>query len=214
MVSTAHALAKQANSDWQGFCKGKFFKKNDLLVGEVWNHSKTHFCLRLRAEYQPCGGLKQCTEAGDLPQVILEINMCSVRCRSLIEDASMLDVSLYLNLIIYLFVYWGVYWIMIICSLSLGMHSHPSSNQDGLGLKVPTQHFTLNKAMCWQENSIPRTKVSSNYLEPVCPLFWGLNPPKEGPNSIQNKDRLGSRYIYIYVYELFLTHKACQIICS
>ena len=21
----------------------------------------------------------------------------------------------------------------------------------------------------------------SKYLEPVCPLFWGLNPPKEGP---------------------------------
>ena len=25
------------------------------------------------------------------------------------------------------------------------------------------------------------------YLEPVCPLFWGLNPPKGGRNSNQNK---------------------------
>ena len=24
-------------------------------------------------------------------------------------------------------------------------------------------------------------------LEPVCPLFWGFNPPKEGRNSNQNK---------------------------
>ncbi len=34
------------------------------------------------------------------------------------------------------------------------------------------------------------------YLEPVCPLFWELNPPKEGRNSNQNKGpHLGSRYI-------------------
>ena len=36
------------------------------------------------------------------------------------------------------------------------------------------------------------------YLEPVCPLFWGLNPPKQGPNFKQNKGpHLGSRYILL-----------------
>ena len=35
------------------------------------------------------------------------------------------------------------------------------------------------------------------YLEPVCPLFWWLNPPKQGLNSNQNKGpHLGSRYVY------------------
>ena len=32
------------------------------------------------------------------------------------------------------------------------------------------------------------------YLEPVCPLFWWLNPSKQGLNSNQNKGHLGSRY--------------------
>ena len=34
------------------------------------------------------------------------------------------------------------------------------------------------------------------YLEPVCPLFWGLNPPKRRP-KLQSKQpgHLGSRYI-------------------
>ena len=31
-------------------------------------------------------------------------------------------------------------------------------------------------------------------------LFWGWYPRKEGPNSIQNNDHLGSRYVYIYIY--------------
>ena len=43
------------------------------------------------------------------------------------------------------------------------------------------------------------------YLEPVCPLFWELNPPKEGRNSNQNKGHLGSRYIYIFVYFMFVS---------
>ena len=30
-------------------------------------------------------------------------------------------------------------------------------------------------------------------------LFSRSNPPKQGPNSNQNKGHLGSRYIYIYV---------------
>ena len=40
------------------------------------------------------------------------------------------------------------------------------------------------------------------YLEPVCPLFWGLNPPKQGLFK-QNKGHLGSRYIYIWEYMVF-----------
>ena len=38
------------------------------------------------------------------------------------------------------------------------------------------------------------------YLEPVCPLFLKINPLKQGRISNQNKDHLGSRYIYIYIY--------------
>ena len=35
------------------------------------------------------------------------------------------------------------------------------------------------------------------YLEPVCPVFLGFNPPKQGPNSNKNKGpHLGSRYIH------------------
>ena len=34
-------------------------------------------------------------------------------------------------------------------------------------------------------------------LELVCPLFWGLNPPKQGPNFKQNKGHLGSRNIIV-----------------
>ena len=37
------------------------------------------------------------------------------------------------------------------------------------------------------------------YLEPVCPLFWGFNPPKEVPKSNQNKSNFGSKRIYIYI---------------
>ena len=38
-------------------------------------------------------------------------------------------------------------------------------------------------------------------LEPICPLVWGLNPPKEGL-CIQNKSHLhtGSRCIYIHCH--------------
>ena len=31
------------------------------------------------------------------------------------------------------------------------------------------------------------------YLEPKCPLFLKVNPPKQGLNSNQNKGHLGSR---------------------
>ena len=33
------------------------------------------------------------------------------------------------------------------------------------------------------------------YLETVCPLFWGLNPPKEGPFHSKQGLFLGSRSI-------------------
>ena len=36
------------------------------------------------------------------------------------------------------------------------------------------------------------------YLEPVCPLFWGLNPNKVFSN--QNRGHLSSVCIYIYMY--------------
>ena len=32
------------------------------------------------------------------------------------------------------------------------------------------------------------------YLEPVCPLFLQMTPPKQGRNSHQNRGHLGSRY--------------------
>jgi len=34
-------------------------------------------------------------------------------------------------------------------------------------------------------------------LEPVCPLFWGFNPPKQGFSN-QNRGHLDSRYLHIY----------------
>ena len=42
------------------------------------------------------------------------------------------------------------------------------------------------------------------YLEPVCPLFWGLNPPKEGRNFNENKGHVGSRYKIYGNFEGFL----------
>ena len=34
-----------------------------------------------------------------------------------------------------------------------------------------------------------------------CSLLWGLNPPKQGPTSNQNKGpHLGSRYVCLYIY--------------
>ena len=48
------------------------------------------------------------------------------------------------------------------------------------------------------------------YLEPVCPLFWGLNPPKQGPNFKQNKGpHLGSRYILLSSIEFKNTSNEC-----
>ena len=44
------------------------------------------------------------------------------------------------------------------------------------------------------------------YLEPVCPLFWWLNPPKQGLFQA-NKGHLGSRYIYMYIYIYFRWRK-------
>ena len=41
------------------------------------------------------------------------------------------------------------------------------------------------------------TGLKGEDLEPVCPLFWGLNPPKQGPNFNQNKGHLGSRYTFL-----------------
>ena len=39
------------------------------------------------------------------------------------------------------------------------------------------------------------------YTYPQWPLFLKVNPPKQGPNSNQNKGpHLGSRYIYIIIY--------------
>ena len=39
------------------------------------------------------------------------------------------------------------------------------------------------------------------YLEPVCPLFWGLNPPKEGPfHSKQGSFGFQIYNIYIYIW--------------
>ena len=38
------------------------------------------------------------------------------------------------------------------------------------------------------------------YLEPVCPLFWGLNPPKEGPFH----SKQGSFRFKVYTYNLCL----------
>ena len=40
-----------------------------------------------------------------------------------------------------------------------------------------------------------RRSIYYIYLEAICPLFWGLNPSKEGRTFNQNKGHLGSRYI-------------------
>ena len=38
------------------------------------------------------------------------------------------------------------------------------------------------------------------YLEPVCPLFWWLNAPKQGRTSNQNKGHVGSRYLFLFCF--------------
>ena len=38
------------------------------------------------------------------------------------------------------------------------------------------------------------------YLEPICPLFWCLNPPKEGPLQSKQGSFRFQVYIYIYTY--------------
>ena len=48
--------------------------------------------------------------------------------------------------------------------------------------------------------SIPGIIWTYIYLEPKWPLFLKVSPPKQGPNSNQNKGpHLGSRYIYIFI---------------
>ena len=78
-------------------------------------------------------------EAGDLPQVILEINMCSVRCRSLKMQPCFMQTYIYCiytclctggGLLDYDYMFLEV----------RGMHSHPSSDQ---GHKVPTTEISL-----------------------------------------------------------------------
>ena len=46
-----------------------------------------------------------------------------------------------------------------------------------------------------------RALFNLTYLEPVCPVFLSLNPPKKKARSNQNKGHLGSRCIYIYICE-------------
>ena len=36
------------------------------------------------------------------------------------------------------------------------------------------------------------------YLEPVCPLFWGFNLPKQTKHQAKQLGRLGSRYTFKY----------------
>ena len=36
-------------------------------------------------------------------------------------------------------------------------------------------------------------------MEPVCPLFWGVNPPKQGRNSNQNRGHLGSMDMHLII---------------
>ena len=40
------------------------------------------------------------------------------------------------------------------------------------------------------------------YLEPVCPLFWGLNPPKEGPFH-SKQGSFGFQVYIIFIYCIF-----------
>ena len=36
------------------------------------------------------------------------------------------------------------------------------------------------------------------YLEPVCPIFWGFNPPKQG--LFQSKQGSFGFQVYVYIY--------------
>ena len=36
----------------------------------------------------------------------------------------------------------------------------------------------------------------------LTPIFLALTPPKQVPNSNQNKGHLGSMYTYIYIYDV------------
>ena len=49
-----------------------------------------------------------------------------------------------------------------------------------------------------------RGEVTRFFGGDVCPLLWGLNPPKEGRNSNQNKGHVGSRYNIYGNFEGFL----------
>ena len=46
----------------------------------------------------------------------------------------------------------------------------------------------------WKPNGITHVEKGHKYLEPVCPLFLQMTPPKQGRNSHQNRGHLGSRY--------------------
>ena len=45
---------------------------------------------------------------------------------------------------------------------------------------LPNPKCSMEFCLHWLKNGY-MNKGKCIYLEPVCPLFWGLNPPKEGP---------------------------------
>ena len=88
------------------------------------------------------------------------------------------------------------------CFISLNLLSRVTTTYDHF--HEPEKIF-LCLSITYNQAQSCKSLASSMYLyvEPVCPLFWWLNPSKQGLNSNQNKGHLGSRYIYIYVYCFF-----------
>ena len=63
--------------------------------------------------------------------------------------------------------------------------------------------------LIWDVNAVSQRKPWGFGLwiwqmETVCPLFWALNPPKEGSNSMRNEGHFASRYIESYNVQCIL----------
>ena len=53
-----------------------------------------------------------------------------------------------------------------------------------------------------RQKSLNLKSINTIYLEPVCPLFWGLNPPKQG--LFQSKQGSVGFQVYIYTYIIYI----------
>ena len=79
------------------------------------------------------------------------------------------------------------------CQLSRGHNGRPGC---AFALAKSMLHVKQRESV---DNQLSISWESKHDLEPVCPLFWGLNPPKEG--LLQPKQ--GSFGFQVYIYQYF-----------